>query len=784
MPGQEASPTRSDRIVLNHSELFASIFDAMPDAAVVTDLQSRVQLVNRRFQQLFAVEAPAVEGQPIHSVLDTDFPAFSTQGSFTTIYRSTAGREFPGETVVTEVRDHDNQLAGYIYSIRDVSDSKTAAEALRTSESQYRALFERANDALIIFEPEDECILEVNPRACELYGFTRDEFIARSLQTLTEDVGRGRGAIKDIIQNGGIRNFESRHFCKDGRALQLQISCSLISFNSRDAVLTIIRDISDQKATERALRAAKEAAEEATRLKSEFVAKVSHEIRTPMNGVMGMAELLKETTLTESQREYAESIANSGEALLALINDLLDFSKIEAGKLELEKIPFDPYRMVGEVVDLFAPRAEAKKTRIAYYIDSDVPMSVLGDPHRIRQVLTNLVANAVKFTDDGEIIVNVTAQDNADGQTAIVFDVTDSGIGIPLEKQDSLFEAFTQADSATTRQFGGTGLGLAISRELATLMNGSIDLQSTYGEGSTFRFSVVLEQPLDEDTPSSDHGATLGRLRVLVVDQSVNIRSIICRYLDSWDVDVHEAGTGSEALRAVSACKNDRPFDVILIDDSLSDIESLSLARALRAVSAESNFHVVLLTSFKERSLTDAAADAGVDAVLPHPIWPHRLRQCLATVVAGKPAAEISTLPVRGADSDNISPYGTASILLVEDNLTNQKVASAMLARMGHDIEIARNGAEALQKIEQVQYDLILMDCQMPVMDGFEATRQIRNLPGDRSRVPVIALTANAVKGDRERCLAAGMDDYLTKPFRPDLIREALERWLSGKAAA
>jgi two-component system sensor histidine kinase/response regulator len=558
----------------------------------------------------------------------------------------------------------------------------------------------------------------------------------------------------------------------------------------------LLADVNDRMRIELELAKVRDVALESARLKSEFLANMSHEIRTPMNGVIGMTGLLLETPLTKEQHEFAQTIRTSADALLTIINDILDFSKIEAGKLTFELLDFHLGEAVEGILDILAEHAQGKGIELASVIAPDVPTRLRGDPGRLRQVLANLIGNAIKFTEKGEIVVRLLKENETATHVLVRFNVQDTGLGIAPEAQARLFQAFSQADGSTTRKYGGTGLGLAISKQLVGMMEGEIGVQSEPGHGSTFWFTAQLEKQAPDAQAPERYSRDLSDVKVLVVDDNATNRQILIHQLLAWNLETGSAARGLEALTMLRASAAEgRPYDVALLDVRMSEMDGLALARAIKADPIIAGTRLIVLTSLGQSLTAGELKGMGIDAYISKPVKQSSLFDCLINT-AGKAATERLLSGSTGAASAAIRLQPNPQlqkvlILLAEDNIINQKVALGQLRNLRCKANAVANGLEALQALEQISYDIILMDCQMPEMDGYEATRAIRRREGNleqqcpwKSPVYIVAMTANAMQGDREKCLAAGMDDYLSKPVRAPELEAVLQRWkLTGDQA-
>jgi two-component system sensor histidine kinase/response regulator len=699
------------------------------------------------------------------------------------------GTQFPLDLAVTEIVIDGKRT--FIGILRDITERRKAEEALEHSQRQLMDLTANIPGAVFQMRRSEQgyCqILFISEGIEKLGGRVAREIIENPglmLEEIHPDDASTVAQELDTALRAGTPYKCTYRVQKNGEMHWLSASALPQEENCKDDPLWngVIVDVTSSKEAERKLESyahelaeAVAKAQSATKAKSEFLATMSHEIRTPMNGVIGMTGLLLETQLSSEQMEYAETIRASGEALLAIINDILDFSKIEAGKLDLENCAFDLRPVVEESLEVVAPLAQRKKTELCAPMDASIPQGLIGDPARLRQILLNLLSNAIKFTEGGEVVLSVSREEGAEGPDSVrlKFEIRDTGIGISEAAQSKLFQSFSQADSSTTRRFGGTGLGLAICKKLVELMGGEIGVRSAPNAGSTFWFRIPFKtsaETVSVPVPIEN----LRNRRVLGVDDNGTNRSILKQQLGNIGMMVTCVASGVEAIEELNvAARQGRPYELAILDLHMPVMNGLMLAREIRQGPAICWIPLMMLTSDRDRDDVATARELDVKLFLLKPVRQANLIKAVGEM--------FGAVPVQAASSASARPAKLSGrVLVVDDNATNQKVIVLRLQKLGCTVDVASNGSEAVTAAGLMPFDVILMDCQMPVMDGFEATSEIRKRGGHRT--PIIALTANAMDGERDRCLEAGMDDYLSKPVRLDELVKKLEHWIGAGAS-
>ncbi len=793
---------------LKKSEAYLSAtLKSLAEGVITCDVKAKIMSLNPTAAFLTGCSEEHAMGRPIEEVLRfTNIRPFHgvedllhrarVEGRATipeeALLVSHNGKTHPVAGSCALIREASGQSYGFVWVFWDILERKRAEEEVRKL-----AQAVKQSPASIVITDTKGTIEYVNPKFTEVTGYTFEEALGQNPRILKS--GKQPKSVYEelwkTITSGGEWRGEFHNRKKNGELYWEYASISPIK-NERGEIthyIAVKEDITERKRMEQELMEANrrletamaranemaQQAEQASRAKGIFLANMSHEIRTPLNAVIGMTGLLLETELTDEQRRYAKIIYSSSEALLDLLNDILDYSKIEAGKLELEHLPFDLGELLDEILDAFAIKATEKQLELMAAIDPDVPLQLRGDRGRLRQILTNLVGNAIKFTHKGEVCLWVTVSSVDEDSVLLLFRVRDTGIGIPADKISMVFEKFTQVDTSVTRHYGGTGLGLAISKHLAELMGGEIGVESVEGKGSEFWFTARFTKHQGVFEPKLALPVDVSSVRVLIVDDNATNRDILIARLSSWGMRAEAVADGPAALDLLSrALDEEDPFTVAIIDFQMPGMDGLSLGKTIQTDPRLRELRMILATSMGD-NLGPACAEAGFSLCLSKPIRHHELLKTLARALSGESLArDVSVLRKTVIQELPDLSYCKKKILLVEDNPVNQQVAMGILNKMRLSVDVAGNGREALEALTNRHYDLVLMDVQMPEMDGLEATRRIRRGEAGPSHIPIIAMTAHAMQGDREMCLKAGVNDYVSKPITPKALAAVLQKWL------
>ena len=665
------------------------------------------------------------------------------------------------ETAVKE-RTSDLEIANALLK-SEIAERQRTEDALRFTQFSV----DNSSDSMFWVAPNTG-LLYVNSATCRTLGYSIRELHTMSVLDIIPELRETEWQpLWESLRSSGHRTFEAVQLSKSGRRIPVELTVTFFTYGGQELLCASARDITVRQRILAELSATRDVALESVRLKGQFLANMSHEIRTPMNGVIGMSELLLHTNLDRDQRHYIDTIRTSADLLLDIINDILDTSKIESGKVVFETHDFDLGEIVDGTLDIIGGVARKKNLELAGNLAADVFPHLLGDSGRLRQVLTNIVGNAVKFTESGEVILTVSALSQTKTHTELRFEVRDTGIGISPAACKHIFEPFTQADGSEARKYGGTGLGLTICRQIVEALGGKIGVESNPGQGSTFWFQLKFEKQSSPAATVAPQIPSPANLRVLVVDDNATNREILVLQLTHLQMRPVSAASGTEALAVLRQETAADPFQLAVLDMRMPEMDGLDLARAIKADPAISKTRLILLSSLGDKLTESALQQAGIDDCLAKPIKQH----CLHRAVAALSGCKVPPVSVPPAASDpHPAPQSSLRILLAEDNRVNQQVALLQLKHLGYTADVVADGVEAIKALEQVPYDVILMDCQMPTMDGYAATREIRRTCPRPVRI--IAMTANAMDGDRQKCLAAGMDDYISKPVKPaDLSR-------------
>lgn len=780
--------------------LYTSLVESLPLCIFQKDRQFRILFGNQRFCDALGLSLDEIRGRSDFELFPSELAEKFRRDDLQVMESGTLledveefcdvdGTRRHIQVLKTPIRDAEGQIVGVQGMFWDITDRRITENRLKEAHGFLDSIVDNVPIMLFVKEAEELRFVKFNRASEELVGLSRSDVLGKcDFDLFPQDLAEFfTQKDRAVLANGVMVEIpeETLDTPNLGRRILHTKKIPVLDPTGKPCfLLGISEDVTEKKQTEQALKEAKEAAESASRAKSDFLANMSHEIRTPMNAVLGMTELLMDTPLDRTQREYVKMVHESGEALLGLINDILDFSKIESGKFSLDRTEFHLHELLGDTMKTLAVRASHKDLELAVHVAADVPPVLFGDPGRLRQIVMNLVGNAVKFTERGEVILDVSTRSRNGDRVELLFLVRDTGIGIAQDAMDRIFQAFEQADTSTTRRYGGTGLGLTITSRLVDLMGGTIWVESTPGQGSTFYFTAQLDVGQEGTWNQNGQGiAQLKGLRVLLVDDNATNRLILTEILEIHELRPESAESAAEAMRLLRMSQAaGRPFSLLLSDVNMPDVDGFTLVEQIRRDDRLKDLAVIVLTSGDRSGDRDRCQKLNVVAHLRKPI---KQSELLQSIVMGLGVARPeSDQPVRAAAAATV--IRPLRILLAEDSYPNQVLATGLLRKRGHVISVANHGEEAIEILQTEGFDLVLMDVQMPVMDGLEATRSIRRLeareklhPLNRKPLPIVAMTAHAMKGDRELCLESGMNEYLSKPIRTHELDEILGKLFS-----
>jgi PAS domain S-box-containing protein len=764
---------RVEEIVIRAKTEWETTFDAVTDLIVVTDSDAKIVRCNRAMVQAFNSTFQDLIGKSVNAIF---FGSVSNDQKMADLVGEVS--QFPALKgwyyIACYSLPRDVGMPGTIYLVRDVTEVVLSSKEVERQKQFFEALLKNNPVAIAILDMEHK-ITTCNPAFENLFGYSEAEVIGKDIDPLvTSDTLYSEASeFTQMVLSGSLVHTTNKRRRKDNSMVDVEIfGVPVVISDERIGSLVIYHDISE-------LVRAREEAKAADRAKSEFLANMSHEIRTPMNGIIGMIELAIGTELDPEQRDYLMTARESADSLLILINDILDYSKIEAGRLDLENIDFDLRPVVEGVAVSLAQRAENKGLEMACLIYHDVPLRLKGDPGRLRQVIVNLVGNAIKFTQHGEIVIRAMLESETDTHAFLRFLVSDTGIGLPADRLNTIFERFVQVDSSTTRKFGGTGLGLTICKQLVEMMGGEIGVDSELGQGSNFWFTASFEKQTQMADVTPVGPIDLHELHILCIDDNATNRTILAKMLEVFGCRISTIASGREAVPTLRAAQeNGDPFRLVLLDMQMPDMDGEQTLQAIKADTLVRDVTVIILTSMGHRGDTGKLESMGCAGYLLKPVKQDQLYEAIEMVLSQqvpKPVKSRRKMVTRHSLTEQ--KQKNARILLVEDNPINQKLAVTILQKAGYPVDVAENGVQAVEALKERSYQLVLMDVQMPEMDGLEATQHIREQESGKKHTPIIAMTAHAMKGDKERCLAAGMDDYLSKPLELDEVFSTIEQW-------